>query len=47
MDVDYAMLIKLYGAPSDRPDTRYSPAQCIGIRTGILQRFARSSAHLD
>jgi len=36
MDVDYAMLIKLYGAPSDRPDTRYSPAQCIGTRTGIL-----------
>ena len=36
MDVDYAMLIKLYGAPSDRPDTRYSPAQCIGIRVGIL-----------
>jgi IS1 family transposase len=36
MDVDYAMLIKLYGAPSDRPDTRYSPAQCIGIRTGVL-----------
>jgi len=26
MNVDYAMLIKLYGAPSDRPDTRYSPA---------------------
>jgi IS1 family transposase len=36
MDVDYAMLIKLYGAPTDGPDTRYSPAQCIGIRTGIL-----------
>jgi len=36
MDVDYAMLIKLYGAPSDHPDTRYSPAQCIGTRTGIL-----------
>jgi IS1 family transposase len=36
MDVDYAMLIKLYGAPSDNPDSRYSPAQCIGIRTGIL-----------
>ncbi len=34
--VDYAMLIKLYGAPSDRPDTRYSPAACIGTRTGIL-----------
>jgi IS1 family transposase len=36
MNVDYAMLIKLYGAPSDRPDTRYSPAACIGTRTGIL-----------
>jgi IS1 family transposase len=36
MDVDYAMLIKLYGSAPDRPDTRYSPAQCIGIRTGIL-----------
>jgi IS1 family transposase len=36
MNVDYAMLIKLYGAPSDNPDTRYSPATCIGIRTGIL-----------
>lgn len=36
MDVDYAMLIKLYGAPTDSPDTRYTPAQCIGIRTGIL-----------
>jgi IS1 family transposase len=36
MDVDYAMLIKLYGAPADNPDSRYSPAQCIGIRTGVF-----------
>lgn len=36
MEVDYAMLIKLYGAPSDRPDTRYSPAECIGTRTGVF-----------
>jgi len=36
MNVDYAMLIKLYGAPADNPDSRYSPAQCIGIRTGVL-----------
>lgn len=28
-DVDDAMLQKIYGA-SDHPDTRYSPAQCIG-----------------
>ena len=25
-----------YGAPSDQPDTRYSPAEFIGIRTGVL-----------
>ncbi len=36
MEVDYAMLIKLYSAPADNPDSRYSPAQCIGIRTGVL-----------
>jgi IS1 family transposase len=33
MDVDYAMLIKLYGAPSDRPDTR---SGLIGTRTAVL-----------
>jgi IS1 family transposase len=36
VDVDYAMLIKLYGKAPDRPETRYSPAACIGTRTGIL-----------
>jgi len=36
LDVDYAMLIKLYGASTDSPNVRYSPAQCIGTRTGIL-----------
>jgi IS1 family transposase len=31
MDVDYAMLVKLYGeAPGNGPERRYSPAQCIG-----------------
>ena len=30
-EVDYAMLVKLYGADSE-PDTRYSPAECIGCR---------------
>ena len=32
MDVDYAMLIKLYGSPA-QPDTRYSPGVCIGTET--------------
>jgi IS1 family transposase len=35
MDVDYAMLIKLYGNDGNF-DTRYSPGECIGIRTAVL-----------
>jgi hypothetical protein len=35
-DIDYAMLVKIYGASSDNPDSRYSPATCIGCRTGVL-----------
>jgi IS1 family transposase len=35
-DIDYAMLVKLYGAAPDTPETRYSPATCIGCRTGVL-----------
>ena len=31
-DVDYAMLIKLYGAAPQGPQVRYSPAECIGAR---------------
>ena len=29
-DIDYAMLQKIYGAPSDAEMRRYSPAKCIG-----------------
>jgi IS1 family transposase len=35
MDVDYAMLIKLYG--NDSFDTKYSPGECIGTQTAVLQ----------
>ncbi|HZU31995.1 MAG TPA: IS1 family transposase [Candidatus Angelobacter sp.] len=35
MDVDYAMLIKLYGSPAVG-DTRYSPGEVIGIETKVL-----------
>ena len=35
MDVDYAMLIKLYGNPA-QPDMRYSPGECIGTETVIV-----------
>lgn len=35
-EIDYAMLVKIYGASSDNPESRYSPATCIGCRTGVL-----------
>jgi IS1 family transposase len=31
-DVDYAQLIKIYGAAPEGPTRRYSPAECIGAR---------------
>lgn len=33
-DIDYAMLIKLYGNPPD--DRRYSPGECIGCETKAI-----------
>ena len=30
--VDYAMLVKIYGKNSSEPDTRYSPAECNGTK---------------
>lgn len=35
-DVDYAMLIKIYG-PSPEGQRRYSPAECIGYQTRIIE----------
>jgi IS1 family transposase len=34
-DVDYAMLVKLYGEP-ERTESRYSPPQCIGARKAVV-----------
>src|SRR5207245_10482572 len=31
-DIDYAMLVKLFGAAPESVKGRYSPAECIGIR---------------
>ena len=38
-DVDYVMLVKLYGAGgSDRsPETRYRPSECIGTRMEVVE----------
>jgi IS1 family transposase len=35
MDVDYAMLIKLYG--NDSFDTKYSPGECMGTQSAVMQ----------
>jgi len=35
-DIDYAMLIKLYGQPRDDA-TRYSPPECVGTQTRSIQ----------
>lgn len=35
-DIDYAMLQKIYGAPSDEETRRYSPAKCIGCDMKIV-----------
>ena len=38
VDVDYAMLVKLYGkgGSDQHPETRYSPSECIGARKEIV-----------
>lgn len=35
-DVDYAMLVKLYGQPPET-EKRYSPAECIGARKQVIE----------
>jgi IS1 family transposase len=35
-DIDYAMLQKIYGAPSDEETRRYSPARCIGCDLKVV-----------
>ena len=44
MDVDYAMLIKLYG--NDSFDRKYSTGECIGTRTAVLSG-APDPAHIS
>ena len=35
-EIDYAQLQKIYGAPQDTPETRYSPAICMGARKAVI-----------
>ena len=36
-DIDYAMLVKLYGESPDAAEKRYSPAVCIGARKAVVE----------
>ena len=36
-DIDYAMLVKMYGAAPDSAKGRYSPAECIGARKRLVE----------
>ena len=43
-DVDYAMLVKLYGkAPGEESERRYSPAECIGTKRKVIEGKPKKS----
>ena len=50
-DIDYAMLVKLYGASPESAKGRYSPAECIGIQktrvTGNPDKTAVSTSYVE
>ncbi len=35
-NIDYAMLVKIYGAESEGSEVRYDPAVCMGTRKGVI-----------
>jgi hypothetical protein len=35
-EINYAMLQKIYGTTNESPETRYSPAVCMGARKAII-----------
>lgn len=35
-EIDYAMLQKIYGTTNETPETRYSPAICMGARKAVV-----------
>lgn len=36
-NVDYAMLVKLYGSPTKEEQRRYSPAKCLGTEVAVVE----------
>jgi IS1 family transposase len=35
-EIDYAMLVKIYGKAPEGPEVRYSPAVCMGAKTAVI-----------
>lgn len=50
-EIDYAMLVKLYGASPESAVGRYSPAECIGIRKQAIEGLPNfdhiSTSHVE
>jgi IS1 family transposase len=50
-NIDYAQLVKIYGAAPEGPQVRYSPAVCMGARKGVISGkpdFAHvSTSHVE
>jgi len=50
-DVDYAQLVKIYGGAPQGPQTRYSPAECTGIKkhaiTGRPDKALTSTSYVE
>src|SRR5688572_26184332 len=36
-EIDYAMIVKVYGSTQDEETRRYSPAQCLGCEKEVIQ----------
>lgn len=37
IDIDYALLVKVYGGPTKEEQRRYSPATCVGTETQVVR----------
>ncbi len=46
-DIDFAQLAKIYGKAPTGPETRYSPAICMGTKRAVITRSASSRTYIN
>jgi hypothetical protein len=50
-NIDYAMLVKIYGRVSEQGEVRYSPAQCMGAKKAVIsgspEKMHISTSHTE